>query len=451
MRRYVWTPSRKPGNCLRCMSRVAVLVGSLITASSANADPVISDNDVSWLFPAPHSKADLDNLIAVKNLVALNVVGEPQLWSPAAFQDFVSLAETDVSVREIGFRIGLPVDAHTVDVWYVAGVRFDPGAPGLSPAIAEQFGQFPEIRLIVQPVSVTGTTVTIHDYAAHLIYDFLKPVQPNPPAQLGCAPKFIPDTDAFNSVVTAVFDLKNKLAAGTFGAPIPTTGPLDIHPGLQNAATRTQVVQAMKTLLETHLSPLRLDAMSVVGTPANAEKPWIFLSMRLPPGSAHFVPVPSPALDGSRFAIALDHPKSSSLTVLPMLATNNGVVATCKSGALGVGALPPSIRHGVSTADLFSKGASVSKDEVTAVTATIADPDRSHFFNTDCASCHTETRLLMQQGLSPTGLTPAVLTKDSWVVRNFGWSPSGQAIATRRTEAETHAIVQFLSASGNSR
>jgi hypothetical protein len=48
---------------------------------------------------------------------------------------------------------------------------------------------------------------------------------------------------------------------------------------------------------------------------------------------------------------------------------------------------------------------------------------------------------------SVTGVDPAVLPKDDWNVRNFGWFPSSsgtQETATRRTTAETAAVLQFI-------
>jgi hypothetical protein len=262
----------------------------------------------------------------------------------------------------------------------------------------------------------------------------------------------MPDTDAFNSILNDVVALRDRLAAGAIGGTtVVTAGPLGVHPAFGNAATAAAVVPEMKALLERHLAPERLDAMSVVGTPANAPAPWMFLSMLELPGSG-FQPVPSPALDGTHFALALDHPEGAPLRVLPKPFTNNGVVATCRSGA-SLTPLPVAIRHGVSTADLFPENP-VSADDVLAVTATIADPQRSHFFNTDCASCHTETRLLSHQNINPIRLDPNVLPTGDWVVRNFGWSPTSkrgaQATATRRTEMETHAIVDFLNAQNHS-
>ncbi len=80
----------------------------------------------------------------------------------------------------------------------------------------------------------------------------------------------------------------------------------------------------------------------------------------------------------------------------------------------------------------------------------IADPAKSHFFNTDCISCHTETRRSMEllKTKDIPGIDSAALPNDSWDVRNFGWSPAAkgsfQATVTRRTAAETTAVVTFI-------
>ena len=80
----------------------------------------------------------------------------------------------------------------------------------------------------------------------------------------------------------------------------------------------------------------------------------------------------------------------------------------------------------------------------------IADPNRSHFFNTDCVSCHTETRRAMDllSVRDIPGIDTAVLPNGQWNVRNFGWSPPiegpVQGTVTRRTAAETAAVVNFI-------
>lgn len=73
-----------------------------------------------------------------------------------------------------------------------------------------------------------------------------------------------------------------------------------------------------------------------------------------------------------------------------------------------------------------------------------ADPTRSHFFNTDCVSCHTETcrAIDLPHVKSVAGVDNAVLPKDVWNVRNFGWFPSFPAAR------ETAAVLQFIKANG---
>src|ERR1700677_3455754 len=87
-------------------------------------------------------------------------------------------------------------------------------------------------------------------------------------------------------------------------------------------------------------------------------------------------------------------------------------------------------------------------DKTKQILDVIADPGKSHFFNTDCVSCHTETRrtieLLNTKDIP--GIDPAALPTGSWDVRNFGWAPPAgkgafHAEVTRRTAAETTAVV----------
>ena len=52
---------------------------------------------------------------------------------------------------------------------------------------------------------------------------------------------------------------------------------------------------------------------------------------------------------------------------------------------------PPGSGDGVSTTTLFAEGAN-TPEAAAAIAAVVADPARAHFFNTDCLSCHTETR-----------------------------------------------------------
>jgi hypothetical protein len=106
-------------------------------------------------------------------------------------------------------------------------------------------------------------------------------------------------------------------------------------------------------------------------------------------------------------------------------------------------------RHGSSTSELFANE-SASPDAIQSTLDLIADPTRSHFFNTDCISCHTDTRLGMDRLhiTSIPGIDSAALPNGQWNVRNFGWSPPSegpvQGTVTRRTANETAAVVNFI-------
>jgi hypothetical protein len=371
------------------------------------------------------------------------------VWTDAAFFQFLAIfASSATQVAGTQNRIDLPSEALSKGNWYVAGVRFDPGAPGLSDDIRAQFGQSPEIRLIVQLVTQNADgTPKINDLAGHLIFDFVTGVAP--PAQTGCFQRPTPDLSTFRTIIGDLAALRSKLGGGQLGpSKIPTSGiPLGIHPGLADGASAVNVRTEMKALLERYISSPRLDAMAVAGIPP-AGAPWIFLSMTKVQPNGPFVPVPGPTLDGQQLAQMLA-PVGSTPPVLPVPSTNNLNIITCKNAAAGPGILPVTARNGLSTAGLFT-GLAPAASTTTQILNLIADPSKSHFFNTDCVSCHTETRrsMSLQQVTQIPGIDPSVLPRTDWIVRNFGWSPPTegpvQGVATRRTAAETATVVAFV-------
>jgi len=176
--------------------------------------------------------------------------------------------------------------------------------------------------------------------------------------------------------------------------------------------------------------------------------------VKVPPGvdptlpNGGFDPVPGPTLDGQQFAQMLE-PVGTVPRVVPEPHTNNLNSITCKNDAVPTANLPIAERSGFSTADLFANPLSPA-DKTKEALDVIADPAKSHFFNTDCVSCHTETRgtmdLLKIKDIP--GIDSAALPNGPWDVRNFGWSPTpkgpAQATVTRRTAAETAAVVTFI-------
>jgi hypothetical protein len=477
------------GNCFRIYG--ALSLAALMTAPTpaaarlvrarahvAHAAPVaaaptpapLSVDDVSWLFPPPKKAGDLVNTIAIADLTApdpKDAAKRSAIWPAAAFQQF--LANADGPATQIGsHHLQLPKEAHDIKAWRVAGLRIDPGAPGLTSDVIAQFGQSPQIRFILQPVTQEAKgAVKVHDVAAHLIYTFAAGA--DAPAQPGCLPRVKPDTDAFKTIARDFAGLRDDLAAGRFGGKkITTSGRLlGVHPGLADARTAKPLRDALVSVLERHLPGEKLSAMAVMGLADNGPEPWVFLAMApvgpgvvpsLPDGG--FVPVRGPALDGKQFAEGLavtDKPQ-----VVPTPAPNNLNPITCKNAALPAGeaALPVAQRKGLATAPLFELGDNKVTDAATIAKIKetvdlVADPARSHFFNTDCVSCHTDTRRALDLLKNPSipGVDPAVLPKEKWNVRNFGWFPSFfrntlEATATRRAASETEAVVNFINSNG---
>ena len=416
----------------------------------------LSANDVSWLFPPPKTAADLSRLIAVKDLTVpdpANPGAQIPAWSDADFAQFLALAESPAA-QAGGSKIVLPPAAHNKDAWFVAGVRIDAGAPGLDPAITRVFGQRPQIRLILQPVLTPGGAPQVQDVTAHLIFDFV--VTDTPANLLACPLHAAPDLVALKGIVADAAALRDSLAAGQFGgAKVVTAGqPLGVHPGLANPTTAPLLTAQMKALLQKRLSPTRLSSMAVMSVPTPGSAPWIFLSMLRDAQSGRFNPVPGPTLDGLQFAMALT-PVGQSPRVTPQPHTNNQAPITCASNIPFPPPLPApapvQARKGVATADVFANPA---LDDATtkAILDRIANPTQSHFFNTDCVSCHTETRRAME-GLHVTsapGLSSSVMPNGPWNVRNFGWSPQiegpVQGTVTRRTANETAAVLAWINA-----
>jgi len=408
----------------------------------------LSANDVSWLFPMPTRAADFDNLISMRDLTTQNPhdpTKRDPAWPASAFQRFLDIA-TSPMAQVGGNQISLPAEAQSMGAWFIAGIRIDAGAPGLSPAILQQFGQSPQIRLIVQPVTraADGSPV-VQDIAGHLVFGLT--AEASNPAQAGCSARPTPDLVALNAIIRELDALRTKLNSGQLGTNrVPTSGvPLGVHPGLLDPTTANRVRQEMNSFLERHAFGRNLDAMAITG-PA----PWVFLAMqKVPPNfpafpSGGFVPVPGPTLDGQQFAQMLGRVEDVP-RVVPAPHTNNLNPITCENAAISPASIPVANRSGSSTAELFVSPTPPA-DKSREILDLIGDPTKSHFFNTDCVSCHTETTLavgLLQLGADPR-IDPRALPKDPWNVRNFGWSPFGGATVTRRTAAETDAVVKFI-------
>jgi len=421
----------------------------------------LSANDISWLFPAPADDADLAKLISIGDLTA----GDGPVWSEDIFHQFLTIASGSAGLVEgTTHRIGLPAEVWSRGVWYISGVRIDPGAPGLSPALVKQFGRSPQIRLSVQPITHTPDgKLKVHDIAAHLAFSFtMTTANGDPiddlPAEIGCFPRPKANVDAFKAIVADLVALRDTLKNGQPG--VTTARPLGVHPGLNDANTAVNTRNEMKALLERHLASKRLTFMTVTALSAGLSSSWIFLPMfNVPPNTdpsspkGGFVPMRGPALDGHSYA-QLFNAAANQHKVVPAPYTNNITGPTCKHAALPIAGPAIDDRLGADTASMMNTLVK-SEDERHDVLEEInklVDPDASHLFNTDCVSCHTETRLgiklLKGTGHITEDIDKRLLPNDPWNVRGFGWFPRprdpAQPTVSHRVGKETFAVLTFI-------
>ena len=440
--------SVKPMRWMLCAA-MAVTIDGASLAFAADS-PQLDLNDVSWLCPVPQVAADLQNAIAVESLKSQD--GSP-VWSDEQFADVLSVADSDkVAVGKN--RIRLPQPLRTKSDWHVSAFRFDPSAPGCSEQMREQFGSTPQLRLIVQPVTSAGDKITVHDFAIHLVFSF--------DSGLDDKQRRLPDREMTRKIIVDLDSLKKLSEDG--GAK--TSGlPLMVHPGLAQKVTGLQ--PKVVEFLCRHLNANRLSAMTLMGL--DPPEPWIFVALaKFPPGAARFTAVPFLPPQMISF-------RAQGGVVTPALRTNNRNPVTSNI------ILSEKDKRGVSTAALFGKTppdrdamATIGVTESAApiadttlrnrdISDLIANPTASHFFNTDCVSCHTETRRRIRlslpvgafaylAGAQPPKLADGVMPKHDWNVRNFGWFlPSlfiggGAPVptATQRTANETAEVVEFI-------
>ena len=95
--------------------------------------------------------------------------------------------------------------------WKLVAFRVDSSAPGNSKQIQQSFGSFPQVRLIVQPVTEENGKLKVHDFAMHLVYNFVLP-SPAVGAEQGQM-RFLPDSETFRRIVNDTLGLKTKLLA----------------------------------------------------------------------------------------------------------------------------------------------------------------------------------------------------------------------------------------------
>ncbi|MEO1273934.1 MAG: di-heme-cytochrome C peroxidase [Pseudomonadota bacterium] len=418
--------------------RFLVPVLALIAGSAAAEE--FAPNDVSILLAPPATASD--PVLALPQSALSDAVAA----EAASVIDANNAAEAGPAMPvSTGLLVEGRGDLH------ISSLRIDPGAPGLTEGFAV-FGRNLQVRLVAQPVE----GALVRDEAVHLVYTFGAPQPSSCPFHVSPSAA---DIAAFGQAIDALAEIKAALATETDGLP------LGVHPAFA-AGEGAALVDLVGDFVAEFLTEDRLSALSIAGLPERGgPEPWIFIALnRTPEG---FVAVPSPGVVQPDDAPPVARQMLSFLggdRVVPAGQTRNRLPVDCLANFIlpALGQPQPVAADGVSTSPLFEDLSLEAAEEIGAV---IADASAAHFFNTDCVSCHTETRRTLDAGADPVafaaaaGLDPEALPRNptsggfqNWNVRAFGWYPGfpddvpGAAVATavRRTATETAEVLHCL-------
>lgn len=397
-------------------------------------------NDVSYLWPVPRTQGEVGKL-----LTAADKSGPDSIWPEEAFQVVITQAEKTQVTNSAGRTNKIDFGTFKSEFgkassWKVVGFRVDPSAPGTHPSLIKAFGQFPQLRLVLQPVTLgANDKFRVHDVTVHLVFNFIERF--DPPTNGGTRPIAVPDKIAFGTLIDDLKALKTELQS----KGVTTSGKLSVHPGLSSKVDGFR--DRVHAFILKHATSARLSAIAFMGI--EGSEPWIFFSMRK--AEAGFVLQPHPTL-GTNAAEMLTF--QGGTPVMPVPAVKN-VDDT----------------RGVHTGSLFSREilqtleqpvfADLVSLKLKDVPDLVANPERAHFFSTDCVSCHTEStrravlklqsydsafRYQRPEGIS--GVDESLLPADRWNVRNFGWFPAPGTTAiptvTMRTANEAAESADFI-------
>jgi hypothetical protein len=435
---------------LRSLTIAVTMLGGLtmnlrhftpLVATAQGEDVQFDVNDVSYLWPAPKTKEDVASLISADELIE---DGSSPIWPKDVFGAVIGKAQTITIANSIGGtnRIDFATFVGSLSQpsnWKIVAFRVDPSAPGASTAVISVFGSSPQLRLIVQPVTIDDKSgaVRVHDVTAHLVFSFVKGF--DPPLSAGGPPRAIPDREKFGSLVGDLKALKATLHA----ANVETAGKLTVHPGFQKNIPGFS--DKIRAFLKKYIRPDRLGAVAFMGI--EPPEPWIFFAMSKKADRTMFVP-PHPVL-GDTAAQMLTF--QGGTPVMPQPKTTNIDLTRGVSTSMLLPSATPEKLNSVVFNDLPRP---LHKD----IPDIIANPQRSNFFNTDCISCHSESSRRKELQLNVTdnqfryilpnsisGVDENILPKNQWNVRNFGWFPDGPSpTATMRTENESAESADYM-------
>lgn len=421
---------------------LAIAATSLTSVHAAEATS-LSASDISFLWPLPETQGDVDGLISADET---KITGAGELLPKQIFRQLL-LAAADPRQRIEAtsgqeFGISMIPEIESLGNWKVAGIRVDPSAPGCSDRLIGLAGSSPQIRLVLQPVTVDGD-VRVHDFALHLVFDFVK--RGFGRGDRGQLIPAIPDEAAFKRIVEDLVELKADLAK----AGVKPGKTLGVHPGF--AKSNANLTQRLRGFLSRHIRPEHINNVAMMGV--RRPEPWIFFIMRRVGPGPDFKVIGQAPVGGAtaQMFFELDPEK-----VVPAPANRT-------FGNFGVSTQPllaefsPDLGASATAQPVPSRGRAPRLGEIPDI---IANPSLTSVLNTSCVDCHTESSMRVEHGLDdvggpfafprPAGFQDVALDTvqdQRWNVRNFGWGVvfnDAKATVATRTANEAAESAEFI-------
>jgi hypothetical protein len=405
------------------LSGILFLISNSKGISNKNDIKNLTYNDITYLWPVPQNVEDVEML-----LTAETVIGNTTIWPEESFNQVLNIAQNSLQIPNFPSppkykQIKLVYNKDSTLLkrknWKIVGFRIDPSAPSTSDQnVINSFGRIPQIRLIVQPVTMNGNSVVVHDFTAHLPFNYT----------LNNKPPFKADTIAFMRILNDIVKLKKYLESKS---KVSSGGVLQVNQGLANKVPG--YANKVEAFLSKHLPEGNLDIgfVAFMGLAPRPE-PWIFFDMARAP----------------KFQI-LNTLNTRNMAGKPIGKPNS-------NWANG---------KGVSTAVLYHSGVQLNNPAIKGLPVPlnkdipniIANPEYSNVLNTDCISCHSESTRRSYLGLE--GVKEYKFTSDNIVkkellptgiynVRNLGWFGNATAkakpVISMRTANETVDVLEYI-------
>lgn len=412
------------------LSVIAVVTFSFVV-QAANPQLAFDVNDVSFIFP----------LHARKPYPVISLA-QHQLLSPGLFEQILRFENKTAPISSLPYLDSAFIG--DMQAWHVTSFRFEPCGEVFrvqGEIAAREPGCQARLRVVIQPFNLLGNPLTT---AIHLLYRYQEPEV---------------------LLVTAILS-RIKDTGRTVGRVETTGQPLMLHPALTEelklTGPRVMASEIENGFLEilnlgqsTHGSPLTspADRLEIATLILQVEiDHWKFLGGYVRGNK------------WTRFVTEFNHqffdPKDLSVQLgVEDLTCNRHSVCRLQPNLLPTSLFP----QGFTINDIFSgtpdgddlQIPGYRDDRIHKLAEQIDDPLQTHFFNTNCVSCHQSSNLRDRSALhstfpNPSGITPFVPLKhlDGHTnnVINFGYWGSSPRISAR-TASESAKVADALNQS----